>query len=121
MSFGLENNKTIHFNPKIAGIFLGPKTKLLVMKSWSSDGFFLNFCLFQCTPLYLQWLSEQMEYPKNWKISCSCFDTNDSKMIDISLKVLNVSFNLKYQIRMSHQIWKIWFFGRFQPLDLPLF
>ena len=34
----------------------------------------------------VQWLSEQMEYPQNRKISCSCLDTNDPKMIDTSFE-----------------------------------
>ena len=36
----------------------------------------------------VQWLSELIEYPQNQKISCSCLDTNDPKMIDTSFESL---------------------------------
>ena len=34
----------------------------------------------------VQWLSEQIEYSKNRKNSCSCLDINDPKMIDTSFE-----------------------------------
>ena len=36
----------------------------------------------------LQWLTEQIEYPENQKISCCSLDTNDQKMIDTSFERL---------------------------------
>ena len=49
---------------------------------WKISDFCWNLCYELEGCHFVQWLSEQIEYPQNRKISCSCLDTDDPKMID---------------------------------------